>query len=160
MALVGALIVGAISLIPFGSFIALIIHTMIGDPEATGYVFLFLTIPVLMFTSGAGFVATVSVTAILITLKLEEQKMGVWHIIIGGVNLLLMPLLIYFVNYFLLTTLTTTGYMQWLQNIIAEDSFHPSKLFYGIYYIGPLLIFIGGLMTYFNANKADVSEES
>ena len=155
LSLVGAVLLFVIPIIPIVSFLLLLVHTMTKDPEAVGYVVMFLTIPILMF---AGFSSATAVTSWLFLKKSfakEKQQRIIWHLMISGVNLILAPIYLYAVNFILELTLSTTGMLANFLPLSQSNIFHPTKLLYGFYFIGPILIMLGGLLSYMNQESEE-----
>lgn len=136
------------SMIPIKSillFITLFVHTIVKDPEAIGYVGLFLAFPTFIVTS----LSTTMVVILFVTLKpsVYKRKKGprIVHVVIGCISIILSPVYMYFINFLMKTTFLATNTFTDFVPLLDADTFHPVKLIYAIYFVGPLLLLFGGI---------------
>src|SRR5699024_12006917 len=83
-----------------------IFHSIIKDPQSVGYIVLFLTVPVLLFVGISSTVVILSFFALKQTFAKNGTQILMWHMIVGSVQLALVPIYFYVINYFLGMTLS------------------------------------------------------
>src|SRR5699024_2841216 len=70
-----------------------------------------------------------------------------WHMIVGSVQLALVPIYFYVINYFLGMTLSVITPFDVFVCILQTDTYHHAKLIYGLYLVGPVLILLGEIVS-------------
>src|SRR5699024_7529887 len=91
---------------PAASLILLSIQSLIKDPQPVGYIVLFFTVPVLIFVGISSAVVILSFFALKQSFAKSGTQMLIWHIIVSSVQLVLVPIYFYVINYFLGMTLS------------------------------------------------------
>src|SRR5699024_6217550 len=76
----------------------------------------------------------------------SRTQILIWHIIVSSVQLVLVPIYFYVINYFLSMTLSVVIPFDGFVRILQTDTFHPAKLIYGLYLVGSVLILLGGIV--------------
>lgn len=156
VSLVGILFLSLIPITPIISYGILLYHTITKDPEAVGYVVMFLTLPVLVFALVTMTFVGVAYITLRQSLKKKQKQMGIWHIVIGGVNVVLLPIYIYCIQFILEMMVSTSfsgGY------IWQQSGFHPLNLLYATYSIGPVLILVGGILGLVDNKQTERNKE-
>lgn len=160
ISLCGAAFLGLVPLIPAVSFLLLLIHSIIKDPQSVGYIVLFLTVPVLIFVGISSAVVILSFFALKQSFAKSGTQILIWHMIVGCVQLALVPIYFYVINYFLGMTLSVITPFDGFVRILQTDTFHPAKLIYGLYLVGPVLILLGGIVSNVGYRKQKNEEKN
>ena len=160
ISLCGAAFLGLVPLIPAVSFLLLLIHSIIKDPQSVGYIVLFLTVPVLIFVGISSAVVILSFFALKQSFAKSGTQMLIWHIIVSSVQLVLVPIYFYVINYFLGMTLSVITPFDGFVRILQTDTFHPAKLIYGLYLVGPVLILLGGIVNSVSYRKQKSEQQN
>src|SRR5699024_12200159 len=113
------------------SFLLLLIHSIIKDPQSVGYIVLFLTVPVLIFVGISSAVVILSFFALKQSFAKSGTQMLIWLIIVSSVQLVLVPIYFYVIIYFLGMTLSVIPPFDGFVRILQTDTFHPTILIYG-----------------------------
>src|SRR5699024_10195122 len=143
----GAMFLGLVPLIPAVSVLLLLIHSIIKDPQSVGYIVLFLTVHVILFVGISSTVVILSFFALKQSFSKSGTQILIWHMIVGCVQLALVPIYFYVINYFLGMTLSVITPFDGFVRMLQTDTFHPAKLIYGLYLVGPVLILLGGIVS-------------
>src|SRR5699024_7586492 len=97
-------------------------------------------------------------------LKQSFAKRGtqilIWHIIVSSVQLVLVPIYVYVINYFLGMTLSVITPFDGRVRILQTDTFHTAKLIYGLYLVGPVLILLGGIVNSVSYRKQKSEQQN
>src|SRR5699024_145503 len=143
----GAMSLGLVPLIPALSFLLLLIHSIIKDLQSVGCIVLFLSVPALIFVGISSAVGILSFFALKQSFAKSGTQILIWHMIVGCVQLALVPIYFYVINYFLGMTLSVVTPFDGFVRILQTDTFHPAKLIYGLYLVGPVLILLGRIVS-------------
>src|SRR5699024_5157594 len=160
ISLCGGAFLGLVPLIPAVSFLLLLIHSIIKDPQSVGYIVLFLTVPVLIFVGISSTVVILSFFVLKHYFSMSLTQILIWHIIVSSVQLVLVPIYFYVINYFLGMTLSVVTPFDGFVRILQTDTFHPAKLIYGLYLVGPVLILLGGIVSNVGYRKQKNEEKN
>src|SRR5699024_1128661 len=106
ISLCGAAFLGLVPLIPAVTSLLLLILSIIKDPQSVGYIVLFLTVPVLLSVGISSAVVILSFFALKQSFAKSGTQILIWHIIVNSVELVLVPIYFYVINYFLGMTLS------------------------------------------------------
>src|SRR5699024_6686153 len=160
ISLCGAAFLGLVPLNPAVSFLLLLVHSVIKDPKSVRYIVLFLTVRVLTFVCISSAVVILSFFALKQSFARSGTHILIWHIIVSSVQLLLVPIYFYVINYFLGMTLSVITPFDGFVRILQTDTFHPAKLIYGLYLVGPVLILLGGIVSNVGYRKQKNEEKN
>src|SRR5699024_2162235 len=124
ISLCGAAFLGLVPLIPALSLLLLLIHSIIKAPQSVGYIVLFFTVPVLLFVGIRSTVVILSCSALKQTCAKNGRQILMWHMIVGSVQLALVPIYFYVINYLLVMTLSVITPFDGFLRILQTDTFH------------------------------------
>src|SRR5699024_159991 len=128
-------------------FLLLLIHSIIRDPQSVGDIVLFLTVPVLVLVGVSSTVVILSFFALKQSFAENGTQILMWHMIVGSVQLAVVPVSFYVIKYLLGMTLSVITPFDGFVRILQTDTFHAAKLIYGLYLVGPVLILLGGIVS-------------
>src|SRR5699024_7295249 len=97
----GAMFLGLVPLIPAVSFLLLLILSFIKELQSVGYIVLLLIVLVLLFVMISCAVVILSCFALRQSFAKSGIQIFIWHIIVSSVQLVLVPIYFYVINYFL-----------------------------------------------------------
>lgn len=125
----------------------MIVHAITKDPTLVGYVFYFLPNILVILLA-------ISITMVMwqfSTLKPamyidKQRKTNIIHIIIGFISLIWLFIIIPFLNELLILAFTTVYHFPQIVEWLNSSSFQAIKLIYGIFFIGPSLTLLIGIL--------------
>jgi len=154
--LIGSIIMSSIALLSLVILVLQVIQIVTSNSQGAGYALAFLVMPSLfgiVIVGGSGFV---SLIYSIPTVFMKKQRISsIWFILLGTINLFFIPLLVFplafGIDFLFLNTDGEDGIG--ITDLLFGDEFHPVILFIYTIFIGPLLLLIGGILSFLNDRK-------
>src|SRR5699024_12466378 len=88
----------------------------------------------------------------------KQKNASLVFMVLGLSILVTMPIFLYFMDWGMKATLSILGIAPRFIYILEVNTFHPVKLIYGILFIGPVILLLGGILSlidYYKHQKVD-----
>lgn len=150
-ALSGAIFIGVLVFISLTLLILLVIQIIKMGPEGAGYLFAFIVIPGAIAVVIGGVTAYVPLMYCIPTIYLKKQRLAsILFIIMGMISFFIVPMFLFLlfigIDFLVLDSESDDG----LVNLLDADTFHPLMVLMYTIFIGPLLLIVGGILSFLN----------
>src|SRR5699024_9621220 len=128
--------------------LTLLLDTVMNDLGALGYLIMFAGLPIIFtYVVGVGVIAALYFTIRPSAYQSKQKNARIVFMVIGFSILIMMPIFLYCMDWRMKATLSILGIAPRFIYILEANTFHPVKLIYGILFIGPVILLLGGILS-------------
>lgn len=163
LSFIGSLFLILIFIVLFIFALTLLLDTVMNDLGALGYLIMFAGLPIIFtYVVGVGVIAALYFTIRPSAYQSKQKNASIVFMVLGFSILVTMPIFLYFIDWGMKATLSILGIAPRFIYILEVNTFHPVKLIYGILFIGPVILLLGGILSlidYYKHQKVGADDE-